>query len=155
MHLLTSLTATGLFPPRRPWRCRTGRLLVLLLQSVGSEWIPALAKLYFWRPRCQQHQSGIWNMVRKGGFSGCLEILCLSFLVLCGNSGKGRHVGLIIKNYNQMNSKNFLELLVLHQKIHTKKLLWVHLSGPTATANGSWRSYTLSDFTAELKSWFS
>lgn len=107
MHLCVSLTAAGLFLSRRLWRCRTGRLLILLLQSVGSEWIPALDKLCFWWPGCQEHQSGIWNMVRKDGFSGCLEIHCLPFCVLCRHSGKGRSVG---ANYQILQSNEFQKL---------------------------------------------
>lgn len=134
MHLFDSLKATGLFLLRRLWRRRTRRLLFLVLQPVGSGWTPALAELCFWGPRCQQHQSGIWNMVRNNGFNGCLEILCLSFHGHCNNGWKGRSVK---SNYQILKLNEFQKLPEATCPSLTdssKMLLWVHLSGPAASA---------------------
>lgn len=92
-HSFASLTAAGLSLPRRLGRRGAGRLFLLLLQSAGSEWIPALAPLCFRRPGRQQHRSGIWDMVRNGGMDGGWGTLCLSSCMLCSNGGKGRTVG--------------------------------------------------------------
>lgn len=87
-HFLAPLTAVGLFLPRRLWRRRAGRLLLLVLQSAGSGWTSALADLLIWWPGCQQHPSGIWNMVRNVALNGCLEILHLSFMCYLATAAK-------------------------------------------------------------------
>ena len=105
-HFLASLTSVGLFLARRFWRCRTGWLLILMLQSAGSGWTPALADLHVWWLGHQQHQSGIWNMVRNGAFNGCLEILDLSF-IYCTSTAAKESVG---ANYQILKSSKFQKL---------------------------------------------
>ena len=95
--LLASLTSVGLFLARRFWWHRTGWLLILMLQSAGSGWTPALADLHVWWLGHQQHQSGTWNMVRNGAFKGCLEIPRLSFVYYTQQQLQRRVWELIIK----------------------------------------------------------
>lgn len=140
------------FLPRRLGG-RGARLLVLLLQPAGGGRLPAPAPLCFWWPGRQQHPPGIWNMVRSGGSDGCLEI----FLFPCCAATVAEEGvwGLIIQEYNPMNSKASWTPCPLPGDL--QRNFQVHLSGPDATAKwryGSWRSRLPPDFIAEFKSCF-
>lgn len=135
--MFVSLITAYLLLPRRLGRCRSGWLFVLVLQSAGSGWISALTDLCFWRPRRQQHQSGIWNMVRNCGFKGCLQILSL-FSCDLYNGYRGRRVRSNYKYRNLASSQNLLKLLDLPQDNGSKAILTARLSDPKTSAKWCW-----------------